>query len=151
MDEAAWGALALALTLLGGIYTWFAYQRRGLAAGVRGAASRCCRVAAWLTGVLELLTEIGGAVGDWAVDLAFSPTMWLGHRRWAGSPSCCSSSPGSSPSAAQAEPRAGQAGEAGRPGRKALPPAGAAPSLRRSWTTASTAEIEAILRKRGIT
>ena len=35
-------------------------------------------VAAWLTGVLELLTEIGGAIGDWAVDLAFSPTMWLG-------------------------------------------------------------------------
>ena len=44
MDEAAWGALALTLTLLGGIYTWVSYQRRGLAAGApRRAASRCCR------------------------------------------------------------------------------------------------------------
>lgn len=78
MDEAAWGALALALTLLGGIYTWFAYQRRGLTAAVRGGAITLLPLAAWLTGVLELLTELGGAVGDWAADLAFSPTMWLG-------------------------------------------------------------------------
>ncbi|GAB3262027.1 hypothetical protein [Nocardioides dilutus] len=78
MDEAAWGALAITLTLLGGLYTYVAYQRRGLPAAVRGGAITLLPVAAWLTGVLELLTEMGGAVGSWAADLAFSPTMWLG-------------------------------------------------------------------------
>ena len=53
-------------------------QRRGLTAAVRGGAITLLPVAAWLTGVLELLTDLGGAVGDWATDLAFSPTMWLG-------------------------------------------------------------------------
>lgn len=78
MDEAAWGALALALTLLGGIYTWSAYQRRGLAAGLRGAGFTLIPVAAWLTDTLRLLTRIGDAVGDWAVRLAFSPSLWAG-------------------------------------------------------------------------
>lgn len=78
MDDAAWGALALALTVLGGVYTWLAYQRRGLNAAVRGAGFTLIPVAAWLTGLLELVTDIGGAIGDWALDLAFSPSMWVG-------------------------------------------------------------------------
>lgn len=78
MDEAAWGALALTLTLLGGIYTWYAYQRRGLSAGLRGAGFTLLPVAAWLTDTLRLLTRIGDAVGDWAVRLVFSPTLWAG-------------------------------------------------------------------------
>ena len=81
MDEAAWGALALTLTLLGGIYTWVAYQRRGLAAGLRGGAITLLPLAAWLTGILELITEIGGAVGDWAIDLALDPRLWIGSPR----------------------------------------------------------------------
>ena len=52
MDEAAWGALALALTLMGGIYTYVAYQRRGLTAAVRGGAITLLPLAAWLTGLL---------------------------------------------------------------------------------------------------
>ena len=78
MDEAAWGALAITLTLLGGLYTYAAYQRRGLTAALRGAGLTLLPVAAWLTGVLELLTEVGDAVGDWAVKLAFSPSLWAG-------------------------------------------------------------------------
>ncbi len=78
MDEAAWGALALTLTLLGGLYTWVAYQRRGAAAALRGAGLTLLPVAAWLTGVLRLLTEVGDAVGDWAVRLAISPRLWVG-------------------------------------------------------------------------
>lgn len=78
MDGAAWGALALTLTLLGGFYTYVAYQRRGLTAALRGGAITLLPVAAWLTGVLELLGEIGGAVGDWGADVVFDPRLWIG-------------------------------------------------------------------------
>ena len=126
MDEAAWGALALTLTLLGGIYTWVSYQRRGLAAGVRGAGLTLLPVAAWLTGVLELLTEIGGAIGDWAVDLAFSPTMWLGTAL-GGLAVVLLVVSGVLAKRGGGRTREAQAAKPTDPGRKALPPAGAAP------------------------
>ena len=152
MDEAAWGALALALTLVGGIYTWVSYQRRGLAAGVRGAGLTLLPVAAWLTGVLELLTEIGGAVGDWAVDLAFSPTMWLGTAL-GGLAVVLLVVSGVLAKRGSAEPQKAKPATAADPGRKALPQAKAAPSapVLDDGVDAEMAEIEAILRKRGIT
>ena len=78
MDEAAWGALALTLTLLGGLYTCVAYQRRGLTAALRGRRVTLLPVAAWLTGVLKLLTEIGDAVGDWAARPRLQPVAVVG-------------------------------------------------------------------------
>lgn len=77
-DSAAWGALAVALSVLLGVVTFFRWRSRGLAAGVRGAAWTLLPVAAWLTGVLELTFDIGSAVGEWAVHLVFSPVVWLG-------------------------------------------------------------------------
>ena len=78
MDDVAWGALAVALSVLGGIWTWFAYQRRGFAAGMRGAAFTLLPIAAYLTKTLQMLGEIGDAVADWATALVFSPRVWLG-------------------------------------------------------------------------
>jgi hypothetical protein len=78
VDDVSWGALALALTVLGGIWTWFAYKRRGFAAGMRGAAFTLLPIAAYLTKTLEMFGEIGDAVADWAIDLVFSPRVWLG-------------------------------------------------------------------------
>jgi hypothetical protein len=78
VDDVAWGALALSLTLLGGIWTWFAYRRRGFAAGLRGAAFTLLPLAAYLTKTLQMLGEIGDAVADWATSLVFSPQVWLG-------------------------------------------------------------------------
>lgn len=78
MDDVAWAALALSLTLVGGTYTYFAYQRRGLAAGLRGAALTLLPLAAYLTDTLRMFTRIGQAVGDWATGLVFSPVVWLG-------------------------------------------------------------------------
>lgn len=150
MDEAAWGALAITLTLLGGLYTYVAYQRRGLAAALRGAGLTLLPVAAWLTGVLELLTEIGDAVGDWAVKLALSPSLWAGVAL-AGfavvllvvSGFLAKRGVGTKPKAAKAP----------RSERKALPPSDARPSapVVDDGVDAEMAEIEAILRKRGIT
>jgi hypothetical protein len=78
VDDAAWGALTLSLTLLGGIYTWFAFRSRGWVAGLRGAGLTILPAALWLTDTLQLLGDLGGAIGDWVLDFAFSPAAWLG-------------------------------------------------------------------------
>jgi hypothetical protein len=78
VDEVTWGALTLALTALGAVWTWFAFRRRGLASGLRGAAFTLLPPAAFLTGTLEMFGEIGGSVADWATHLVFSPVVWLG-------------------------------------------------------------------------
>jgi hypothetical protein len=78
VDEMTWGALALVLTVVGALYTWWAFTRRGAAPGVRGLALTMLPPAAWLTGTLELFTEVTGSVADWATGLVLSPTVWLG-------------------------------------------------------------------------
>ena len=63
---------------MGGLYTWRAYRRRGLAAGMRGAGLTLLVPAAWLTDTLRMFTRIVDAVGDWALGLVFSPLVWVG-------------------------------------------------------------------------
>lgn len=156
MDEATWGALALALTLLGGGYTWWAFRNRGAAAGLRGLAITLLFPAAWLTGTLRMFTRIADAVVDWATRLVFSPTVWVGvvlaglavvlfvvsgilrGRQLAAG----------APAGTPAETR-------GRPQRTALPPTtGQAPppaAGQQQPADDDLADIEAILRRRGIT
>jgi hypothetical protein len=78
IDSSTWAALALTLTIIGAALTWVAWRRRGLAAGVRGAAWTLVPVAAWLTGTLKLAVNIINDVGSWATRLVFSPTVWVG-------------------------------------------------------------------------
>lgn len=78
MDEVTWAALTAVLTALGAAWTWYAFRHRGAASGLRGAGLTLLPAAAWLTGTLEMFTEIGGSVADWATDLVFSPRVWVG-------------------------------------------------------------------------
>ena len=78
LDDTTWTALALILTILGAAYTWFAWRRSGLAAGMRGLAWTLLPVAAWLTGSLKLITGIVEDIVNWAAKLVFSPVVWLG-------------------------------------------------------------------------
>ncbi|MBF4163057.1 cellulose synthase [Nocardioides acrostichi] len=78
MDDAAWSALALTLTLLGGAGTWWLWRRRGAVAGLRAAAITLLVPAAWATRTLRMFTRIADAVGDWATGLVFSPRVWTG-------------------------------------------------------------------------
>lgn len=157
MDQAAWGALAVTLTLLAGLYTWFAYQRRGLAAGMRGAALTLLPIAAWLTDVLELLTRIGDAVGDWALKLAFSPSLWAGLVLGGVSMVLFVVSGFLADRNLGTTPRRGKSAKPAPAGRAMLPagrPGSGQPPLAPggdSGLDAEMAEIEAILRKRGIT
>lgn len=78
VDEATWAALAATLTLLGLVWTWVSYRRRGAISAMRALGFTTLPVAAWLTGTLEMFTEISGSVGDWATSLAFNPVTWTG-------------------------------------------------------------------------
>ena len=78
VEDVSWGALALSLTVLGGIWTWLAFRRRGLASGLRAAGFTLMPLAAYLTHTLEMFSKIAAAVGDWAATLVFNPFVWLG-------------------------------------------------------------------------
>lgn len=78
MDDASWGALALALSALAAIWTWHAFRRRRLASGVRGVGLTLLPIAAYLTHTLRMLGRIADVIGDWAAGFVFSPTVWLG-------------------------------------------------------------------------
>jgi len=78
VDDVAWAALTVSLMLVGGIYTWWAFRRRGLAARLRGAAFTLVPLPLLLTNTLELASDLTGSVLDWAGDLVFSLATWAG-------------------------------------------------------------------------
>ena len=78
MEDAAWLALALSLTVLGGIWTWISFRRRGTRSGLRALAVTLLPLAAYFTDTLQMLTAIATEVGDWASSLVFDPVTWLG-------------------------------------------------------------------------
>ena len=78
VDDAAWAALTLSLTVAGGIWTWFAFRNRGIASGTRALGFTLLPLAAYLTKTLQMFTGIAGEIGDWASHLVFSPVVWMG-------------------------------------------------------------------------
>jgi hypothetical protein len=78
VDEATWAAFAATLTLLGLVWTWVSFRRRGVAGGMRALGFTLLPAAALLTGTLEMFTEIAGSVTDWASGLVLSPATWTG-------------------------------------------------------------------------
>ena len=78
VDDVTWAALTATLTVLGAVWTWHAFRKRGAASGLRALGLTLLPPAAWLTGTLEMFSEIGSAVSRWALHLAFSPAVWLG-------------------------------------------------------------------------
>jgi hypothetical protein len=77
-DEVAWFPLCAGLTGIGLVASWLAWRRRGVAAGMRGAAWSLMPLAAYLTGAVEMLWRIGTAVADWVAGFVFSPKVWSG-------------------------------------------------------------------------
>lgn len=78
MDNVTWQVLTAILTITGGVLSAYAWKRRGPASGIRGMAWTLLPLAAFLTGTLALVWEIGSLVVNWAVRLVFSPFVWLG-------------------------------------------------------------------------
>ncbi|MCW2791299.1 MAG: hypothetical protein JWO76_397 [Nocardioides sp.] len=149
MDDVTWGALTLTLTLLGAIWTWVAYQRRGVTSGLRALAFTLLPLAAYLTKTLQMFTKIVDAVATWATNLVFNPFVWAGVVL-AGLSVVLFTVSGYLRSRELGRSRpSGETGSKPAPAsRKELPPAAGrgGPAI-----DDDMAEIEALLRKRGIT
>ena len=77
-DKIAWLPLCGGLTGLGLVLSYVAMRRRGLGAGLRGAAWSLLPLAAYLTGAIEMFWKMGAAIGDFAKGFVFSAQVWSG-------------------------------------------------------------------------
>jgi hypothetical protein len=141
MNDVVLFSVSLAITVLGLVGSWRVGRRRGIASGMRGAGWSLVPMAAYLTGFTE-----------WVTGLVFSPVKWAGVavlglagvlyvvsgvmlRRGAG--------------AGAVEPRTG-AGDGPAATTEGARPAGAVEQRQTEAADPDLAEIENILRKRGI-
>lgn len=138
-------ALAIALTVCGGLWTWYAARNRGPGAATRGAALTLLPGAAFFTGTLEMFGEIASSVTDWATGFVFSPLVWLGIGM-AGLAVVLFGASGRLASRA-GDGDAETAPKKGRKSRGELPPAS---GKGKPAIDDDLSDIEAILRKRGI-
>ncbi|MGZ5399254.1 MAG: hypothetical protein ACXWDM_04520 [Nocardioides sp.] len=154
MDEVTWAALTAVLTALGAAWTWHAFRHRGTASGLRGAGLTLLPPAAFLTGTLEMFTEIGGSVLDWATSLVLNPMVWAGIVLAGLSVLLLGSSAALRRRSGESDdPGAPQPKQAGGPKNRAgLPQAsGPADPVLSPTDDPDLADIEAILKRRGIT
>nr|WP_184941673.1 cellulose synthase [Planomonospora venezuelensis] len=73
-----WLALCAGLTGVGLVLSFLLLRRRGAAAGLRMAAWSLLPVAAYLTGALPTLWQIGTAVTGFVAGLVLNPMVWAG-------------------------------------------------------------------------
>jgi hypothetical protein len=140
LDSVTWAAFAVTFTILGGVGTWLAYRRRGLRSGLRWAATTLLIPAAYLTHTLKMLGRIGSAIAEWATSFVWNPFVWVGLGLAVLSVllfAVAARLPDRDPKAVQP-----------RGGRKAVDAGSGAPAV--SGTDAETAEIEALLKRHGI-
>jgi hypothetical protein len=77
-DKIAWLPLCGGLTGLGLVLSYLVMRRRGIGAGLRGAAWSLLPIAAYLTGSIQMFWKMGIAIGDFAKGFVFSPRVWSG-------------------------------------------------------------------------
>jgi hypothetical protein len=78
LDNSTWMALGLTLTLIGLAVSAVVWKRRGPAPGLRAAAWALLPLAAGMTRTLKVLWEMGELFVRYVTNLVFNPLMWLG-------------------------------------------------------------------------
>ena len=73
-----WLPFTLGLTGAGLVLSWLAWRRRGAAAGIKGLSLSLLPLAAYLTGLLQLVWRVAAASVHWVAHLVFSPLVWVG-------------------------------------------------------------------------
>jgi len=74
----AWLSLALVLTALCAVVTYLAWRSRGAPALVKGAGVTLLPLALYFTGTLRLVGTIVDQVASYLGGLVFSPRVWIG-------------------------------------------------------------------------
>ncbi|UBU09611.1 cellulose synthase [Nonomuraea gerenzanensis] len=77
-EAIAWLPLCAGVTIAGLVLAFLAFRRRGAAAGLRTTAWALLPVAAYLTGALQSLWNIGTTVVGFVTGLVFNPAVWAG-------------------------------------------------------------------------
>ena len=77
-NDIPWLAVGGGLTGLGLVLSYFVMRRRGLRAGLRGAAWSLLPLAAYLTGSIKMFWKMGAAIGTFAKGFVFSTEVWSG-------------------------------------------------------------------------
>ena len=150
LDDAAWLALTAVLTVLGALWTVRQGRKHGSAAAVRGVAITLLPAALLLTGTLRLGTRIVDAVVDWATSLVFNPLPWFGVGLAGLSVVLFGVSGAMAARRSPEQDAATDPKKVSRKKRDALPPT-AQPTKGGPVLDDDLADIEAILKKRGIT
>jgi hypothetical protein len=143
VNDVSWGALALSLTVLGGIYTWWALRHRGMTAAVRAAGITLLPIAAWMTGLLSVFGDVVDTFSNWFAHLIFSPKVWLGMIIFVVAFVLIG---GANAMSRRIDPKPAKKAKAA----KVKPPAVGASSPADPLIDDEMAEIQAILKKRGI-
>ncbi|GII78170.1 hypothetical protein Sru01_31520 [Sphaerisporangium rufum] len=77
-DQIAWLPLCGGITAVGLVLSFLAFRRRGAGAGLRGVAWSLIPAAAYLTGALPALWQVGSALTGFVAGLVLSPKVWAG-------------------------------------------------------------------------
>ncbi len=149
IDDVTWQILTVLLTGMGLAASWVLWRKRGAASGLRGVALSLLPVAALLTGTWRLVWEIGDAIGSWAVGFVFSPVVWLGVAVAGVSAVLFVVGSAMRTRGTRADKPAVESKKRGAQGNPALT-SGADRPVAKTAIDDDLAEIEAILKKRGI-
>ncbi|GAA3101825.1 cellulose synthase [Streptosporangium carneum] len=170
-DQIAWLPLCAGVTGVGLVLSFLLLRRRGAAAGLRGAAWSLLPLAAYLTGALPALWQVGTAVVGFFAGLVLSPLVWAGvavtalsavlflvsgvlRRRGSPAPAAAGPSVTAKPGAAASAGAAGAAGalpgSRSQPQPQPQPRAGKAAPAAKPAADDDFSDIEAILKRRGI-
>ncbi|MEU8174815.1 cellulose synthase [Microbispora hainanensis] len=77
-NDIAWLPLCAGLTAVGVGLSYLAFRRRGVTAGLRATAWSLLPLAAYLTGALKTIWNIGAAAVGFVTGLVLSPAVWAG-------------------------------------------------------------------------